>query len=425
MSAQETTGSRPGFARPAHLGLALLLVVVGFVLSAPTRIDMAILFREVMHGIGVTSLAVGGLLSTATLLGEGATEMFGGHFSDRWGRGNTLALGITVFSVFGILSGLVSSLATFFTMRILLGVGQAIFIPAYFAFVGGIYGRRRGLLLGSLGGLFTVGLALNGPMTFSMFRASGAWQTPFIVYGIFGLALALCIYLVGRGRSRVYETRFHELPSPPDAHPGSWTAWLKSRNMQLLLVTMLLWGLTQYGFLGLRIQYMRSAQHFTLGNAVLVASVAGWFAFAFSFVAGFLSDYIGRRWTLLIFGTVALFGIVPFFVLPQTLLSAMILAAIFQAASGCFFPVGVAYAQDFARSDALGAHTGAVVGIGHLAAGVSGLIGGFLAGKFGYASLGWYFGAASLVMVVTMALTRDPRFHKGEETAGASVQTAS
>ncbi len=40
-------------------------------------------------------------------------------------------------------------------MRILLGVGQAMFIPAYFAFVGGIYGKRRGLMCGSLAGLFT------------------------------------------------------------------------------------------------------------------------------------------------------------------------------------------------------------------------------------------------------------------------------
>jgi MFS family permease len=417
MTTQATPDTRSA-ARPAHLGLALVLAAVGFVLVAPTRLDIAVLLREVLHSLGVTSLAAAGLLSTATLLGDGVTEMLTGHVSDRWGRANTLVIGIVFFSVFSILSGLVASLATLYVVRILLGVGQAIFLPAYFAFVGGIYGRRRGLLLGTLGGLFTVGLALNDPLTAGMFRASGAWQTPFIVYGVFGFVLAIGIYAVGRSTGGVYETKIHVLTPPPDAHPGSWTAWLHSRNMRLLLATMLLWGLTQYGFLGLRVTYLRSAEHFSLGDAVLVASVGGWVAFIFSFFAGYLSDHIGRRWTLLICGGISVIAVFLFFVLPQTLMSALILSAIFQAGNGCFFPVGVAYAQDFARADALGAHTGAVIGIGHLAAGVSGLIAGALAGHFGFTSLGWYFGIASIVMLVPMAMTREPRFHAQQEPAG-------
>jgi MFS family permease len=421
MTAEASTASRT---RPAHLGLAVLLAAVGFTLVAPTRLDIAILLREVMRGIGVTSLAAAGFLSTATVLGDGLTEIFTGHLSDRWGRSNTLVVGIVYFSVFSILSGFIASVTGLYIVRILLGVGQGIFLPAYFAFLGSIHVQRRGLLLGALGGLFTVGLALNGPLTGAMFKASGAWQTPFVVYGVFGLALALGIYFVGRGRGRVYETKVDELPAP-DAHPGSWTAWLKSRDMLLLLGTMAFWGLTQYGFLGLRIQYLRTAQHFTLADAIIVASIGGWTSFGFSFVAGWLSDIIGRRWALLIFGAVSLITIVPFFTLPQTLLSAVILVAVFQAANGCFFPIGVAYAQDFARAEALGAHTGAVIGIGHFAAGFSGLVAGAIAGHLGYASLGWYFAAASVVMLAALALTRDPRFRKSEKPVVPRTRLAS
>jgi len=395
--------------RPAHLGLAVVLIAIGFALLAPTRIDIAIILREVMHGIGVTSLAAAGLISTATLVGDGLVEVFCGHFSDRWSRGGTLAIGIALFSLFSALTALAASLPVLYLMRILLGVGQAIFIPAYFAFLGGIYGKRRGLLLGSLGGMFTIGLALNPILTESMFRATGAWQTPFIGYGVFGLVLALCIYLVGRGKSRIYDTRLHELPPPPDAHPESRTAWLTNRNMLLLLVTMACWGLTQYGFIGIFVTYLRTAQHFTLGEAAGVASIAGWSAFCFSFIAGYLSDHIGRRWSLLIFGIIALLLAAPLFALPQTFWSAVVFASIFQAANGTFYPIGIAYAQDFARAESLGAHTGAVSGIGHLVAGFAGLIAGSIAAGFGYAALGWFFVAASFVMVVTIALTRDPR----------------
>jgi hypothetical protein len=56
---------------------------------------------------------------------------------------------------------------------------------------------------------------------------------------------------------------------------------------------------------------------------------------------------------------------------------------------------------------AIGLETGAV--IGHLVAGVAGLIAGSVASSFGYAALGGLFAAASAVMVVAIAFTRDPR----------------
>jgi len=393
----------------AHLGLAIALVAIGFALLAPTRIDIAIILKEVMHGIGVTSLAAAGLISTATLLGDGLTEMFWGRVSDRWSRSGMLVVGCVTYSLFSILTATASSVSVLYLMRILLGVGQAMFIPAYFAFVGGIYGKRRGLILGSLGGLFTIGLAINPILTKDMFQATGSWQTPFIGYGVFGLAVALGIFLVGRGPSRIYDTKFQELSAPAEAHDGSRTAWLLNRNMLLLLVTMMFWGLTQYGFLGIFVTALRNEQHFTLGMAAGVASIAGWSAFAFSFVAGFLSDHIGRRWSLIIFGSVALVLSAPLFLFQQTFLSAAILASIFQAANGTFYPLGIAYAQDFAKAEHLGVHTGAVSGIGHLVAGIAGFVVGALAGSFGYGAVGYFFAAASLVMVVAIACTRDPR----------------
>ena len=54
-------------------------------------------------------------------------------------------------------------------------------------------------------------------------------------------------------------------------------------------------------------------------------------------------------------------------------------------------------------------HTGAVSGIGHLVAGVSGFIVGALASSFGFESVGWLFLGSSLIMVVAIGLTHDPR----------------
>lgn len=400
-----------GASRRGHLYLALVLAGTGFALLAPTRIDIAILLREVMRSIGVASLSAAGMISTATLLGDGLTEMFCGQISDRWGRGGTMAIGLALVSIFSVLTAVATTLPTLYLVRILLGVGQAVFIPAYFAFVGSISTKRRGLLLGSLGGLFTIGVAINPILTRAMFRASGDWRTPFIAYGVFGLALSAFIYVVSRGRARIYSR--HVLPRPTSTFAAvpaaSRTAWLTNRNMVLLLITMGFWGLTQYGFLGIFVTYLRTDQHFSLRAAVGVASIAGWCSFGFSFVAGWMSDHIGRRWSLLIFGLVAVLLAAPLFVMHQTFASAAILAALFQAANGSFYPLGVAYAQDFAKSEGLGAHSGAVSGIGHLAAGIAGLLAGFIASHLGYGAVGWFFVAASIVMEITVALTIEPR----------------
>lgn len=400
--------SKLSASRKKHLVVAIILAATGFALLAPTRLDIAIILKEVMSGIGVTSLTAAGMISTATLLGDGFTEMLFGHISDRWSRTGTLVLGIVIFSLFSILTAAATNLTTLYLMRILLGVGQAMFIPAYFAFIGGIYGKRRGLLLGGLVGMFTVGTALNPILTEGMFHATGSWKTPFIGFGVFGLVIAACIFLVGRGAKPIYETRLHELAAPSVSHTQSRWAWLTNRNMLLLLVVMMFWGLTQYGFLGIFVTYLRTARHFSLAEAAGVASFAGWSAFAFSFVAGYMSDHIGRRRTLLLMAVIALLLAGPLFMFQQTFWSAAILAAIFQAANGCFYPLGVAYAQDFARAEDLGAHSGAVSGVGHLVAGVSGFIVGSLAQGFGYSALGWFFIIASAAIVVAILLTREP-----------------
>jgi MFS family permease len=394
--------------RKSRLVIAITFAALGFALLAPTRLDIAIILKEVMSGIGVTSLAAAGFISTATLLGDGLFEMIFGHLSDRWSRTGVLVLGITVFSSFSILTAVSKDLTTLYTMRILLGVGQAMFIPSYFAFIGGIYGKRRGLLLGALVGMFTVGTAVNPLLTEGMYRATNEWQTPFIGFGVFGLVLAVCIFLIGRGKPPIYETRLQEQAAPAVGHTESRFAWLANRNMLSLLVVMMLWGVTQYGFLGIFVTYLRTAQHFSLAQAAGVASIAGWSAFAFSFIAGYMSDHIGRRRTLLLMGIIALVLAGPLFMFQQTFWSAAILAAIFQAANGCFYPLGVAYAQDFARTEHLGAHSGAVSGVGHLVAGVSGFIVGSLAQNYGYTALGWFFIAMSAIIVVAILLTRDP-----------------
>src|SRR5579864_4416369 len=174
-----------------HLWLSMVFLAIGFASVAWTRLNIAIILPEVMQGIGVTSLAVGGFLATLSVLGNGLAEPFMGHLSDRIGRRMALTIGLAGFSLLSLLTAFASNLPEMIVVRVLLGVMQGLYIPTYLAFVGGTFEKRRGFWIEGLVGMFTVGSAVNPIVTRTLFDSSGGdWRVPSLVYGLFGLLLA-------------------------------------------------------------------------------------------------------------------------------------------------------------------------------------------------------------------------------------------
>lgn len=391
----------------------MVFLAIGFASVAWTRLNIAIILPEVMKGIGVTSLAVGGTLATLSVLGTGFAEPFMGHLSDRIGRRLALTLGLAGFSLFSLLTALTQNLPEMIAVRILLGVCQGLFIPTYLAFVGGTFERRRGFYLEALVGMFTIGNAVNPLLTRAIFGgAGGNWQAPSLAYGIFGLALAAAVFALGR--SGIYDRARANKPAG-DANAMNAMAtsahepWRNQfdRSMLMLVITMTCWGLTQYAYLGLYVTYLRQTQNFTLDAATLAASTAGWLAYAAAFLIGWTSDQIGRRRTLLITGTIAMLVSFPLFAFTTSFWPAVILGLMFQACNGSFFALGVAYAQDMARGRGLGGRSGLTTGAGHIMSGLAGGVAASIAAAFGFQAIGVELTLLCLVMVVCIYLTVD------------------
>jgi MFS transporter, DHA1 family, inner membrane transport protein len=407
----------------------MVFLAIGFASVAWTRLNIAIILPEVMQGIGVTSLAIGGTLATLSVLGTGFAEPFMGHLSDRIGRRLALTLGLGGFSLFSLLTAFSQNLPEMIVVRLLLGICQGLFIPTYLAFVGGTFERRRGFFLEALVGMFTIGTSLNPLVTRAIFNGSGSnWQAPSLVYGLFGLVLAVAVF--GLGRSGIYDRARAKQPnatlaSADSAHEG-WRNQL-DRSMILLVFTMICWGLTQYAYLGLYVTYLRQAQNFTLDAATLVASIAGWGAYAAAFLIGWTSDQIGRRRTLLITGTIATVVSYPLFSLTSSFWPALVLAVVFQACNGSFFALGVAYAQDMARGRRLGGRSGMTTGAGHIMSGVAGGVAATIAASFGFQAIGMELTLLCVVMVVCIFLTVDrayeARAHERRAVVPVAVRT--
>jgi MFS family permease len=406
----------------------MVFLAIGFASVAWTRLNIAIILPEVMQGIGVTSLAVGGTLATLSVLGTGFAEPFMGHLSDRIGRRLALTLGLAGFSLFSLLTAFTQNLPEMIGVRLLLGICQGLFIPTYLAFVGGTFERRRGFYLEVLVGMFTIGSAINPLLTRAIFVGAGnTWQAPSLVYGLFGIVLAAAVFALGR--SGIYDrarAKAAELAKGSNALAAPLhEPWHKQfdRSMLLLVLTMICWGLTQYAYLGLYVTYLRQAQNFTLDTATAVASTAGWVAYAAAFLIGWTSDQIGRRRTLLITGTIAMLVSYPLFAFTTSFWPAVILGVIFQACNGSFFALGVAYAQDMARGRGLGGRSGVTTGAGHIMSGLAGGVAASIAAAFGFQAIGLELTMLCVVMVVCIYLTVD-RAYEARRAEQRSVAPA-
>jgi MFS family permease len=403
------TGAR-SFNR-VHLWLSMVFLAIGFASVAWTRLNIAIILPEVMSGIGVSSLAVGGFLATLSVLGNGLAEPFMGHLSDRIGRRLALTIGLAGFSLTSLLTAFASNLPEMVVIRVLLGVLQGLYIPTYLAFVGGTFEKRRGFWIEALVGMFTIGSAMNPLMTRAIFDGSGGtWQAPSLVYGIFGLVLAAGVFALGS--SGIYDRARTRQAAEASVTTGATPAFepLRSqfdRSMLLLVLALVCWGFTQYAYLGLYVTYLRQAQGFSLQDATAAASIAGWITYAAAFLVGWTSDQIGRRRTLMIAGAIAAIVAYPLFSLTSTFWLAVGLGAIFGACNGAFFGLGVAYAQDLARGRNLGGRSGMITGAGHFTSGFAGGAAALVASAFGFQAIGIELTLLCAGMVVCMYLTVD------------------
>jgi MFS family permease len=146
-----------------------------------------------------------------------------GRLGDLTGRRRLLVVGIALFTVAAILSGLAPTLATLTAARAAQGLGAAILMALALAFVAEIVPKARiGSAMGLLGTMSAIGTAL-GPSLGGLLISGFGWRMIFLVNLPLGIA---ALFLVLRYL-------------PVDRHlPGSERPGFDSRGTALLALTL-------------------------------------------------------------------------------------------------------------------------------------------------------------------------------------------
>jgi len=230
-----------------------------------------------------------GLTTAAFALTAVLARPMAGILSDRWGRRQTMFLGLLLFTVSPALFALLHTIPLLILVRMLHGVGIAAFTTAYIVLMAEmVSASQRGAALGLAGIAPSLSLMIWPPLGMPLLNRFG-FTTLFLLAALLaGLGLGLALFISGRTANDEEPRRDPNL-APPD---GRFLAVLQQRCVLAPTITTFTLGVA-YGSVITFLPLFTTEQN--LGNVGLYFSAYA-LAYAVSRMPlGRLSDQIGRR----------------------------------------------------------------------------------------------------------------------------------
>lgn len=231
-----------------------------------------------------------GYLWTAFTVGYMVFAPLIGYLSDRRDRPKIFSICVLVWSLATIGSGLVTTKAALYSMRFLIGVGEAGCLVVGPTLLADAFPRQaRGRVLS----LFYLGMPVGGSAGYLVggivSQYFGGWQTAFFVAGTPGLLVALGLWFVtdppreGTGRTEPAGLR-------------DYTGLLRNRTLVLVILAQAFAVVILAPILHFSVGFFEESRGMTkvqatatLGGIALVAGVIG------NALSGFVGDRIARR----------------------------------------------------------------------------------------------------------------------------------
>lgn len=380
--------------------LMFLLILIAYSVNAMDRQVFPVLLEEV-RGEYNFGLPQAGLQSTLFALGMGVTGIPAGIAMRNLSRKNVIILGTLVFSVATALTVVSFGFWDMLVWRILSGIGEALQLVAILTVASHAFPKRRGMAIGSVNMAFAAG-SIIGPNLGVLVRDSfDTWRAPMISFAIIG-AVAAVLLFVGVRKA------FSEQDSGPEEtleHVGGATSFF-SRNPLILGIITVLFGLIDFGFIGMYASFTQDSLGFTQSDAAFAVGLAGLAAFA-SPLGGWLVDRLSVRASIAWLSVAQAVCGVALFVGPATLGWQSVWAFLFGlvASSGIYVGLAASLVKSM-HADHASRASGMFTSCIYLGAGVAGLIFGLIVDAAGWQAAGLIqiTGLSIVSVILTFAL---------------------
>ncbi len=298
--ASEVAHPRPFRARRMR-SIAVSFLFVAGIVNYLDRTSFSIANTSIRADLGLSGTSIGALLS-AFSLAYGIAQLPIGLMLDRLGSRVILALGMFVWSLAQMATGLVSSFAGFMATRLALGVGEAPMMPCGVKVMHDWFNERdRGLPTGMLSASNTLGVTLAPPVLTAIMLAFG-WRAMFVSVGLFSLLLSLAWYPLYRDRDRVALTDadaasigLEPLRPPAEMSLRSWRRLFRLRTIWGMMLGFGGVNYTTWLYLSWLPGYLQAERHLTIARTGWVAIIPYLFGTIGAVVSGAAGNWlIGR-----------------------------------------------------------------------------------------------------------------------------------
>jgi sugar phosphate permease len=174
----------------------IMLLIIDYFVMFVARSGMAICGPTLMKTYGWNTLQFG-WISTAFFIGYAITMFPAGELSDKFGGGRLLMFGTLWWAVFSFLTPMGTTLGMMMLLRILVGIGQGVIIPANFSVLAnwipkGESGKSSGIL--QMG--CPAGIALSMIAAATIIEHFG-WKCVFYLYALLGPVWCIIWFISG------------------------------------------------------------------------------------------------------------------------------------------------------------------------------------------------------------------------------------
>lgn len=301
-----------------------LVLLVSYLVAWLDRmaINMAVPFMA--KDLGASADKVGWILS-AFFAGYALCQIPGGLLADRFGPRKVILVALAWWTVFTVLTGVVTGLTLLLVTRFFFGVGEGLFPASVWKVIGQWFTKKNratanALILSSV----AIGPAVT-PLVLAPILGRYGWRAAFYVLGTVGVLALVLAYRFIHNSLREYpgapsaEIAQYERDAASDstahaAEPSTFRDLLRLRSVWALFFTALAGNITMYGWLNWLPSYLMKVKGLDLRGMALAASLPFAFGAIGCMASGWVSDrwFRGRRKVLVlgcqILGGLALYG---------------------------------------------------------------------------------------------------------------------
>ncbi len=199
-SGVETTGAERPSPWACHYTLSLLTII--YALNYLDRNIFSIVLQSIKEELILSDTALGllgGLVFAAFYATLGIPIAW---LADRYSRRNIITIGLSVWSLMTVLTGMVTSLWQLAATRFLMGAGEACGNPPANSMVADLYEKeKRGTAVSILVSGSTIGIFL-GYLVGGWLNEFYGWRTVYFIAGVPGLMVAILFWLTVREPAR-------------------------------------------------------------------------------------------------------------------------------------------------------------------------------------------------------------------------------